>query len=133
MTSAELARADQVRPQSMSTTVAGLRKLGFVESERGASDARRQELFLTELGRSSIERVWSLRDAWLQERIASTLGQEARADLGRGLTILRDLLEAADESADDGDSHVPAPPADPRSAFAAALKAAGDDQPQGSA
>ena len=95
MTGAELARADQVRPQSMSTTVAGLKKLGFVDSERGSADARRQELFLTELGRESIERVWGLRDAWLQEQIAATLDETRRGELDRGLEILRELLEAA--------------------------------------
>ena len=95
MTSAELARADQVRPQSMSTTVAGLRKLGLVESERGATDARRQELVLTEHGRESLERVWSLRDAWLQEQIASTLSDAERDELDRGLTLLRSILGGA--------------------------------------
>ena len=95
MTSAELARADQVRPQSMSTTVAGLRKLGLVTADRGATDGRRQELRLTEHGRESIERIWSRRDAWLQEQIATTLDDAERDELDRGLGILRRLLAAA--------------------------------------
>jgi len=95
LTGAELARADLVTPQSMNATVAGLKRMGLVQSRRGTADARRQELSLTEQGRASVERVWDRRDAWLQERIATGLDDGQRAELDGALELLRSLLDGA--------------------------------------
>lgn len=98
MTSAELARADGVRPQSMNSTVAALREAGSVTTSRGATDGRRVELFVTDAGRQMAEAMVGKRDQWLRRRLAEDLTPEQRQQLEDGLDIL-DTLLAADPSA----------------------------------
>ncbi|MBW4094331.1 MAG: MarR family transcriptional regulator [Acidobacteria bacterium] len=92
MTSAELARAELVRPQSMNSTVASLREAGLIEGGRSATDGRRVELELTEQGRNTIEGMGVRRNAWLQERIESALDDAQRSELARAVGMLRTLV-----------------------------------------
>jgi DNA-binding MarR family transcriptional regulator len=54
MTTAALARRDQITPQAMGVTVASLEKLGLVARSADAADARRSILSLTPQGRAAI-------------------------------------------------------------------------------
>jgi DNA-binding MarR family transcriptional regulator len=51
LTGAELARAEGVKPQSISSTVASLEELGFIQRQPDPVDGRRIVLSLTEAGR----------------------------------------------------------------------------------
>lgn len=55
VTLGDLARAEQVRPPTMSRLVAGLVKSGLVETERDANDRRIQRIRATPTGRSLLE------------------------------------------------------------------------------
>jgi DNA-binding MarR family transcriptional regulator len=54
MTTAALARREQISPQAMGTTVAGLERLGLVARSADPSDARRSILSLTPEGRAAV-------------------------------------------------------------------------------
>ena len=49
-TAAELARAEQIRPQSMGATLAGLEQRGFIVRTPDPNDGRRQKLSVTGAG-----------------------------------------------------------------------------------
>ncbi|MFN0178206.1 MAG: MarR family winged helix-turn-helix transcriptional regulator [Gemmatimonadales bacterium] len=55
VTLGDLARAEQVRPPTMSRLVAGLVKSGLAETERDANDRRIQRIRATAKGRSLLE------------------------------------------------------------------------------
>lgn len=69
MTTAELARHEQITPQAMGTTIAGLEALGLVGRSADATDARRSILSLTQDGRTAVH---SGRNA-LVDRITAAL------------------------------------------------------------
>lgn len=54
MTTAELARREQISPQAMGTTIASLENLGLVARSADAADARRSILSLTPEGLAAI-------------------------------------------------------------------------------
>ncbi len=54
MTTSGLARREQITPQAMGTTVAGLERLGLVTRSTDAQDARRSILSLTAEGRAAV-------------------------------------------------------------------------------
>lgn len=93
-TSAELARSELVRPQSMNATVAALRDSGLVESQASEQDARALRLFLTDAGREVLGDIASSRHDWLRMRLAVDLGDQERRLLGEAVTILRQLAES---------------------------------------
>lgn len=90
-TSAELARAEFVRPQSMNTTVASLRHLGLVQAAASPGDARRKVLSLTDAGREELQRIRGSRHDWLQERLTGSMSASEREQLARAVLLLRDL------------------------------------------
>lgn len=71
MTTAELARREQITPQSMGATMTGLQEQGFVRRRPDPTDGRRSVLSLAPAGR---EAVHTGRSA-LTERIAGALGR----------------------------------------------------------
>jgi DNA-binding MarR family transcriptional regulator len=69
MTTAELARREQISPQAMGSTIASLEDLGLVARSADAADGRRSILHLTPEG---VEAIRSGRNA-LADRIAAVL------------------------------------------------------------
>ena len=95
MTTAELARREQISPQAMGTTIASLESLGLVARSADAADARRAILSLTPEGLAAIR---SGRNA-LADRITAVLeesfvGEETEILAAAALLIerLADLL-----------------------------------------
>lgn len=91
-TTADLARAERVKPQSMGATVAALEEAGLVRRRAHATDGRQVLIELTDKG-------WSVRDNrkaaklnWLSEAAAG-LDKEDREQLQRAVEILRRLAE----------------------------------------
>lgn len=91
-TTAELARAEGVRPQSMGATVQALEDLGLVARSQDPTDGRRTIVEATDAGRTAREESHRSRTRLLAERLAA-LDPDDRATVARSLTILGTLVE----------------------------------------
>lgn len=89
MTTAELARREQITPQAMGATVAGLEQRGLVTRRPDPADARRSILTLTPEGRTAVE---SGRSA-VADRVAAALAASFTADEIAVLRAATPLLE----------------------------------------
>jgi DNA-binding MarR family transcriptional regulator len=88
LTSAELARAEGVRPQSMSSTVAALEAEGLVHGSSDPNDGRRTVLTLTDAGRAARAAGHAMKQKWLASLILQELSADERRELRRGLELL---------------------------------------------
>jgi DNA-binding MarR family transcriptional regulator len=91
-TTAELARAESMRPQSMSAAVAVLEERGLVERKPHPSDGRQVNIALTDKGAAVRSSTKDLKRAWLAQATAR-LDHEERQVLARAGDILKRLLE----------------------------------------
>jgi DNA-binding MarR family transcriptional regulator len=69
-TTAELARGEGVKPQSMGATVAGLEELGIVERRPHPTDGRQVNIALTAKGASLRKDAGIAKRTWLAQTIA---------------------------------------------------------------
>jgi DNA-binding MarR family transcriptional regulator len=92
MTGAELARAQNVSAQTMSTAIAGLEKLGYVAKHRDDSDGRRLIIRATDAGTAATAQAHDAKQRWLAEVVSSFTGEE-RAQLRRGLLLFERIAE----------------------------------------
>ncbi len=93
MSSAELARAEGVRPQTMSTAVAGLQKAGLVRGEPDPADGRRTILHVSEKGMRAVTEARDVKLRWLQELLSEFGAEELRA-LDEGRALLERVAES---------------------------------------
>jgi len=91
-TTAELARAEGMRPQSMSAAVAALEERELVERKPHPSDGRQVNIALTDKGAAVRSATKDLKRAWLAQAMAG-LDEEDRRILARAGDILARLLE----------------------------------------
>jgi DNA-binding MarR family transcriptional regulator len=91
-TTAELARAEGMRPQSMSAAVATLEERGLVERKPHPTDGRQMNIAVTEKGAVIRNSAKDLKRAWLAQATAG-LDQEERQALARAGDILKRLLQ----------------------------------------
>jgi len=91
-TTAELARAEGMRPQSMSAAVTTLEERGLVERKPHPTDGRQMNIALTEKGAVIRNSAKDLKRAWLAQATAG-LDEEERQALARAGEILKRLLE----------------------------------------
>ena len=91
-TTAELARAESVRPQSMRTTVAALAARGLVERLPHPTDRRQIPIQLTPLGAATRQRIQDARHTWLA-RAVSGLDPRDQETLFAAGAILKRLAE----------------------------------------
>ncbi|WP_144711388.1 MarR family winged helix-turn-helix transcriptional regulator [Curtobacterium pusillum] len=91
-TTAELARAEGVRPQSMGATVQALVDLGLVTREPDPEDGRRTIVSATDAGRTARDDSHRSRTRLLAERLAS-LDPDDRATVARSIAILGPVVE----------------------------------------
>ncbi|WP_213816944.1 MarR family winged helix-turn-helix transcriptional regulator [Glaciihabitans sp. dw_435] len=87
MSSAELARAEGVRAQTMSTAVASLDKAGIVLGEPDPTDGRRTILRVTDEGRRILTDSRSVKLQWIRDVIDGFTPEE-RATLDAGMVLL---------------------------------------------
>lgn len=92
-TVSELARAENVRPQSMGTTVADLQTLGLVDGAPDPGDGRRILLSLTRLARDKIRANRAAREDWLFHAIRDRFSAGEQDALARGVELLKRLAE----------------------------------------
>jgi DNA-binding MarR family transcriptional regulator len=91
LTLGELARAEQVRPPTMTRIVTGLEKDGLVKRKGDPRDRRLTRIEATPKGR----KILAAGRARRVEKLASAVGRLKRkelADLGRGVQLLRDVV-----------------------------------------
>ncbi|GAB3599591.1 MarR family winged helix-turn-helix transcriptional regulator [Microbacterium tumbae] len=91
MSSAELARAQDVTAQTMSNAVAALIRRGFVHGEPDPADRRRTVLFTTDDGAAALQRSRESKLRWLSEVLAD-LSQEELNALDEGTRIIERII-----------------------------------------
>jgi len=88
-----LARAEGMRPQSMSTVIAALEAAGLVRGEPDPTDGRRILLFLTDSGREWIQRGRAIRQDWLTRALQTRLSTEELDVVGHAVGLLSRLTD----------------------------------------
>lgn len=91
MTTAQLAKRESLRPQSMGSVVAELLSANLVEKTPHPSDRRSELVSLTPAGRAAVTRNSVIRDHDLAGLFESRLTGSERAELERSLTLLESL------------------------------------------
>lgn len=91
-TTADLARAEGVTPQSMGATVAALAKRRMIERRPHATDGRQRLIALTAKGAAVRKSVKDAKHTWLAQAIAQ-LDKREQETLFRAGEIIRRLAE----------------------------------------
>jgi len=89
----ELAKAEKVRPQSMSQTLAELESLGLILRQQDGRDLRRTIINITTAGAAALARERALREGWLAMALAEHLTEDERELLARAVVLLARLSE----------------------------------------
>jgi DNA-binding MarR family transcriptional regulator len=92
-TTAALARAEFVRPQSMRLTLGSLEEQGLIERTPDPDDGRQSVVSATDSGRHTLAGVRAAKRDWLAEAIAGELDGPERRTLADAVTLLRRLVE----------------------------------------
>jgi DNA-binding MarR family transcriptional regulator len=92
-TTADLARAQGMRPQSMRTILATLEKMGMVERTPHATDGRQVNIELTAKGAAVQKRAGDAKQTWLAQAIGR-LDQQERETLFAAGRIIKRLAES---------------------------------------
>lgn len=88
-----MAGAEQVRPQSMATILAGLGQRGLIERSPDPNDGRRQVVSLTPAGRKRAESDRRAREEWLARTIQERYTEAERRVIVDALSLLERLTE----------------------------------------
>jgi DNA-binding MarR family transcriptional regulator len=91
-TTAELARAESMKPQSMGTTIAALEGMGMVERKPHPTDGRQVNIELTAKGAAVRKSATDAKRTWLAHAI-SRLDEEERETLFKAGEIMVRLVE----------------------------------------
>ena len=91
-TTAELARAESVKPQSMGTTVATLEDMGLVERKPHPTDGRQVNIVITAKGSSVRNSSRDAKRTWLAHAI-SQLNKDEQETLFAAGEIMKRLVE----------------------------------------
>ncbi len=91
-TTADLARAESVRPQSMGATIAALEERGFVERRAHPTDGRQFNIALTAKGAAVRDSAKDAKRTWLAQAIAQ-LDEGDRKTLYKAGEIIQRLAE----------------------------------------
>ena len=87
LTPGELAAREGVQPPSMTRVIAALEELGFVTRRPHPTDGRQAIVALTDAGRTYHDAEVSIREAWLDRRLAE-LDDDERELLERAAEII---------------------------------------------
>jgi DNA-binding MarR family transcriptional regulator len=91
-TTAELARAEGMKPQSMGTTIAALEEMGMIERQPHPTDGRQMNIELTAKGAGVRNRARDAKRTWLAQAIAQ-LDKQDQATLFAAGEIIRRLVD----------------------------------------
>ena len=93
-TTAELAAAERMRPQSMGQTLAELEARGFITRRPDERDGRRKLLELTDEGRAVLAEDRRRRVGWLAEAIEAEVTPEEQEALARAVPLMARLTDS---------------------------------------
>jgi DNA-binding MarR family transcriptional regulator len=91
-TTAELARAESMKPQSMGTTIVALEEMGMVARKPHPTDGRQVNIELTAKGAAVRENARDAKRAWLTHAVAQ-LNERERKTLFAAGEIIKRLAE----------------------------------------
>lgn len=91
-TTADLARAEGMKPQSMGTTIAALEEMGMVRRQPHPSDGRQMNIELTAEGVAVRKNARDAKQTWIAQAIAQ-LDKQEQATLFKAGEIIRRLAE----------------------------------------
>ena len=91
-TTADLARAEGMKPQSMGTTIAALEEMGMVERRPHPSDGRQVNIELTAKGAAVRKSAKDAKRTWLAQAVAQ-LAEPERETLFKAGEIIKRLAE----------------------------------------
>lgn len=92
VTASELAAAEGVRHQSMTSTIAALAALGLVQRRPDPHDGRRQLVSLTDEGHRRVEEGRQLRGEWLTGRLQERCTEDERQLVIAAMSVLERLI-----------------------------------------
>ena len=92
-TVSSLARAEGMRPQSMSAVIGPLQEMGFVTGAADPNDGRKTLLSLTRACRKSIEDGRAARQDWLAQAIRQKLSPREQKKVAFAMRLLARLTE----------------------------------------
>ena len=92
-TTSSLARAEEMRPQSMGAVIAALEAAGLVAGSPDPSDGRKTLLSLTERCRGWLAEGRAARQDWLSRTIQARLSPEEQERLAAAMPLIRRLIE----------------------------------------
>jgi DNA-binding MarR family transcriptional regulator len=91
-TTADLARAEAVKPQSMGATIAALEEMGLVARKPHPTDGRQMNIALTAKGAAVRESTRAAKRTWLAQAVVE-LSEEDRELLFQAGDIIKRLAE----------------------------------------
>lgn len=94
LTTADLARAELITPQSAGALVAELEARGWVVRRDDAKDGRRRIVALTAQGRKALTIGRAERQTWLAQAIATHLDADERKTVATAIVLLRRIVDA---------------------------------------
>jgi DNA-binding MarR family transcriptional regulator len=89
-----LAKAEAMRPQSMSAIISVLQADGVVEGRPDPTDGRQTILALTDLARERVERARVIKNDWLFRSIRARYTPAEQVHLASSIELLKRLLDA---------------------------------------
>ena len=92
-TVSSLARAEGMRPQSMSAVIAPLEEMGFVAGSADPNDGRKTLMSLTKACKRSIEDGRAARQDWLTQAIQQKLSPQEQKKLSSAIHLLAKITE----------------------------------------
>ncbi|MCC3768141.1 MarR family winged helix-turn-helix transcriptional regulator [Streptomyces sp. UNOC14_S4] len=96
-TTAALARAELVRPQSMRVILGVLEEAGLVARSPHPTDGRQVLFSLTPEGEEAVTTVRSAKHGWLADAIEHRLDPDERRTLAEATRLLKRLVEEVEE------------------------------------
>jgi DNA-binding MarR family transcriptional regulator len=91
-TSADLARAEGVKPQSMGTAIASLEEMGLVERKAHLTDGRQMNIKLTAKGVALGKNTREAKHIWLSNSIAK-FNKRDQAVLFKACKLIKQMVE----------------------------------------
>ncbi|HEY9332353.1 MAG TPA: MarR family transcriptional regulator [Streptomyces sp.] len=91
-TTADLARAEFVRPQSMRLTLGALEEQGLIERAPDPADGRKSVVSVTDTGRTTLAEVRAAKRNWLAESVAAELDGAERRTVAEAATLIERLV-----------------------------------------
>ncbi|HTV41238.1 MAG TPA: MarR family transcriptional regulator [Candidatus Sulfotelmatobacter sp.] len=91
-TTADLARAEGVKPQSMGTALASLEEMGLIERHAHPTDGRQMYIQLTARGVALRRSIKEAKHAWLSQALAK-LNKEEQTTLFKAGELIKRMAE----------------------------------------